>query len=161
MIMGRLPKIFLILSVILCLQSYTFGFEYESPADNPRLINLSPKQYKSLKVIEKRIYGKSFEEESPIDRIEKLERKIYNGIQNGNISVRLDNLRLESTRFVISGTAMTPMMQSTFNTRYVNAHADVHCYSDVGLIDGLIRLWWPELYAQLLEYRKYKEANFY
>ncbi len=159
--MRRVPKSFFIWSVILCIQCCALGFEYESPANNPRLVNLSPQQHKSLKVIEKRVLKKSYEGENTVDRIERLEIELFDSVQSGNISARLDNLRLESTRYAISGTAMTPMMQSNFNTKYVNAHADVHCYNDVGLIDGLIRLWWPEFYAQLSEYRRYKEANFY
>ncbi len=159
--MGGLPEKIIIITIITVFQCSSFAFEYESPADNPRLVNITPKQKHSLAVIEKRIYGNSFEFENTVDRVERLEIDFFDQIQKGTITERIKTLRVESTRAAISGTAMTPMMQSTFNTRYVNAHADVHPYNDVGIIDGLIREWWPDLYAQLCEYRRYKEANFY
>ena len=58
---------------------------------------------------------------------------------------------------------MTPMMYSTFNQRYINPRGEdaPAYYDDVGIIDGLIRVWWPDFYNQLSEYRKFKEANFY
>ena len=36
--------------------------------------------------------------------------------------------------------------------------SDVY-YDDVGIIDGLLRLHFPDLYATLVEYRKYKEEG--
>ena len=57
---------------------------------------------------------------------------------------------------------MTPMMDSTFNKKYINPRGgDNIYYDDVGIIDGLIRVWWPDFYARISEYRRYKEDNFY
>ena len=56
---------------------------------------------------------------------------------------------------------MTPMMMDTFNSRYINPRGEGIAYhDDVGLIDGLIRVWWPDFYAQIDEYRRYRHANF-
>ena len=97
-----------------------------------------------------------------MDRIERLEMDFFDEIQVGSVTQRLKNLKLESSRAAVSGTAMTPMVQDTFNPRYVSSRfTDTSHYNDVGIIDGLIRVWWPDLFAELSEYRKYKEACFY
>ncbi|MBQ9245112.1 hypothetical protein IJ182_02465 [bacterium] len=160
--MGKLPKLLLVWIFIIIFQSSIFAFQYENTADNPRLINLSPQQHKALNRIEKRLYGKTFEFDNNVDRIERLELDFFEEIQKGNISERLNALKIESTQAAIRGTAMTPMMESTFNTRYINPKGpDVKYHEDVGIIDGLLRVWWPELYSQVNEYRRYKEANFF
>ena len=160
--MGRLPKIIVLIFAFLCINLSVLSFEYENTADNPRLVNMTEKQYKDLKTIEKRLYGNSFEFENTMDRIERLEMDFFDEIQVGSVTQRLKNLKLESSRAAVSGTAMTPMMQDTFNPRYVSSRfTDTSHYNDVGIIDGLIRVWWPDLFAELSEYRKYKEACFY
>ena len=149
-------------SYFLFLNLNTFSLEYENTADNPRLINLSEKQFQYLREMEKRHYGRTFEYENSIDRIERLEIDYFDEVQKGNISQRLKNLRMESTREAISGTAMTPMMQETFNRKYISPRTTdtSHYNNEVGLIDGFIRLWWPDLFAQLTEYRKMKDLTF-
>lgn len=159
--MGKLPKIILIWFYVLCLNSLAIAFEYENTSDNPRLVNLSEKQFQYLRSMEKRRFGRAYEYENSIDRIERLEIEYFDEPQKGNISERLKNLRMESTRDAISGTAMTPMMQDTFNSSYISPRTtDTSHYNEVGLIDGLIRLWWPNLYEDLKEYRKIKDLTF-
>ena len=160
--MAKVPKIIFVWILIIFMPCSAMSFQYENTADNPRLINLSPEQHKALNRIEKRLYGNTFEFENSLDRIERLEMDFFDEIQHGSVAERLNTLKLESTRAALRGTAMTPMMESTFNTRYINPKGpDVKYHEDVGIIDGLLRLWWPDLYKQLNEYRKYKEANFF
>ena len=161
--MGVLPKKLCVFILLLYFCSFpAFSLEIENTADNPRLVNLCPEHLRSLKMMEKRLYSNSFEFENNIDRIERLELDLFNEIKVGTPTQRIESLKLASTAQALRGTAMTPMMQSTFNTRYINPRgADVPYHEDVGIIDGLIRVWWPDLYAQLNEYRRYKEANFY
>ena len=159
--MGKLPKYLFVWFLVLCLHCNAIAFEYENTADNPRLVNLSEQQYQYLRSMEKRRFGRAYEYENSIDRIERLEREYFDEPQKGNISQRVKNLRMESTRDAISGTAMTPMMQDTFNRRYISPRTtDTSHYNEVGLIDGFIRLWWPDLYEQLKEYRKIKDLTF-
>ncbi len=160
--MGVSPKLFIV-SLILIF----YGFlpancsEFENTMDNPRLVNLAPEQFRALDMVEKRIYGNSMGWENTMDRIENLEMDLFHEIQKGTPAQRINALRLESTRIALRGTSMTPMMQSTFNTKYINPYGESSYYDDVGIIDGLIRVWWPDFYAKLSEYRKFKEANFY
>lgn len=160
--MAKMPKkiIIWIISIIFIPFSVC-AFEIENTADNPRLVNITAQQYKALDTIEKRIYNNSFYQENTMDRIERLELELFNEIQSGTPTQRINALRLESTRVAIRGTAMTPMMHDAFNTRYINPRGEGIYHDDVGLIDGLIRAWWPNFYNTLSDYRKYKEANFY
>lgn len=162
--MGKLPKrlLFSLFYIILFI-SPVLSLEIENTADNPRLVNISEKQLKELSTIEERIYDNSFPFENTIDRLERLELDLFRAVQRGTPTQRINTLKLESTRIALRGTAMTPMMMDTFNTRYINPRGEINSYSteDIGLIDGLIRLWWPDFYAQVVEYRKYKEATFY
>ncbi len=160
--MKRLQKyVFVWLIAVFILPYSAFASEWENTADNPRLVNLTAEQYRTLDTIEKRIYNNSFTWENTIDRLERLELDLFHGIREGSPTQRINTLRLESMRASIRGTAMTPMMQDTFNTKYLNPRTEGDYYDDVGLIDGLIRVWWPDFYAKLSQYRRYKEANFY
>ncbi len=162
--MGKLPKnifVWIIMFFILSSSVFAYETEIENTMDNARLVNLTPSQFHALDTVEKRIYNNSFAFENTIDRLERLELDLFHEIQKGTPAQRINALRLESTRVAIRGTAMTPMMNDTFNQKYTNPRNQSSYYDDVGIIDGLIRLWWPDFYATLSEYRKYKEANFY
>ena len=159
--MGKLPQLFIICFILfLSFTSTSLSSEFENTADNPRLVNLAPEQFRTLDMIEKRIYGNSFAYENTMDRIESLELDLFQSIQKGTPTQRINTLRIESTRHALRGTAMTPMMESTFNPRYINPRDEPY-HEDVGIIDGLIRVWWPDFYDKLTEYRKFKEANFF
>lgn len=162
--MGKLPKrlFFCFLYIVLCI-SPIFSLEIENTADNPRLVNITERQLKELSIIEERIYENSFPYENTIDRLERLELDLFSAIQKGSPTQRINTLKLESSRIAIRGTAMTPMMMDTFNTKHINPRGEINSYSteDVGIIDGLIRVWWPDFYTQIVEYRKYKEATYY
>lgn len=154
-------KIIIVISILI-IPNMVFSFEIENTADNPRLVNITKQQLKDLKNVEKRIFDKSYEGENTIDRLERLELNLFHGIQKGSATQRLNTLKLESMRACIRGTAMTPMMMDTFNTRYINPRGEGIIYhDDVGIIDGLIKAFWPDFYNQISEYREFKEANFY
>ena len=157
--MAKMPVIVVVFVMILfCVP--VKALEIENTADNPRLVNLAPEQFKALDTMEKRIYRMTFDNDNNMDRIERLEMDYFNEIRQGSATARINDLKIASGRAAIRGTAMTPMMMDTFNSRYINQHPEVF-HDDVGIIDGLIRLWWPDFYATIREYRKYKEANFY
>lgn len=159
--MGKLPKILIIWLVLWCFTpNSAYALEIENTADNPRLVNLTLQQFKALEVMEKRLYRMTFDDDNNMDRIERLELDYFDEIRKGTATQRINALKIASGRAAIRGTAMTPMMMDSFNTRYINQHPDRY-YDDVGIIDGLVRLWWPDFYAKITEYRKYKEANFY
>ena len=75
--MGKLPKIICVWFSVLCMQYCAFALEYENTADNPRLVNLSEKQHQYLRSMEKRRFGRAYEYENSIDRIERLEIEYF------------------------------------------------------------------------------------
>ena len=159
--MAKLPKIFIIWFTLWCFSPYSiYGLDIENTADNPRLVNLTMQQFKALEVMEKRLYRMTFDDDNNMDRIERLELDYFDEIRKGSATQRINALKIASGQAAIRGTAMTPMMMDNFNTRFINQHPDRY-HDDVGIIDGLIRVWWPDFYAKITEYRKYKEANFY
>ncbi len=159
--MANLPKILIVWFIFMCFSASSgISLEIENTADNPRLVNLTVQQFKALEVMEKRIYRMTFDDDNNIDRIERLEMDYFDEIRKGSAAQRINALKIASGQAAIRGTAMTPMMMDNFNTRFINQHPDRY-YDDVGIIDGLVRLWWPDFYAKITEYRKYKEANFY
>lgn len=161
-IMAKMPKMLLvwILFFLFVIPAKMQALTIENTADNPRLVNLTIKQYKTLEIMEKRLYNKTFDNDNNLDRIERLELDYFDTIRKGTVTQRINSLKIESGRTAIRGTAMTPMMMDTFNSRYINQHPDMY-HDDVGIIDGLVRLWWPDFYAKVTEYRKFKESNFY
>ena len=158
--MRKSLKMIIVICVCIIVQNSINALEIENTADNARLVNLAPEQYKALSVMEKRLYRMTFDDEDNIDRIERLELDYFDEIRTGTASQRINALKIASGQAAIRGTAMTPMMMDSFNSRYINQRPDIY-HDDVGIIDGLVRLWWPEFYSHVTEYRKYKEKNFY
>ena len=160
--MAKLPKILIVwIFFFSCvISSEMQALDIENTADNPRLVNLTINQYKAIEIMEKRLYNNTFDKDNNIDRIERLELNYFERIREGTVSQRINALKIASGQAAIRGTAMTPMMMETFNSRYINQHPDIY-HDDVGIIDGLVRLWWPNFYARVTEYRKFKESNFY
>ena len=160
--MGVLPKSFcLYLFILLFIPFSAFALDIENTADNPRLVNLTPQQYKALDNIEKRIYSNACPYDNTIDRLERLEMDLFHSVQKGSPTQRINTLKIESSRIALRGVAMTPMMCDTFKQRYINPPGETPYYDDVGIIDGLIRVWWPDFYEKLSEYRRFKEANYF
>ena len=107
--------------------------------------------------MEKRVYNQTFDDKPTLDRIEQLEADLYGDIQKGSAIGRLNNLKTASMRHAIRGTSIPPSMMKNYKTKYLNNDDGYH--DDVGLIDGFVRLWFPDFYAQVSKYRFYKESR--
>lgn len=124
-------------------------------------INLAPEQFKVIKIMEERIWGQTFDTEKPLARIEQLEQVLlFREPQNNpeHIRQRLDDLKLASQRYALKGTSIPSSMRRHYKQEYLQNqdHAD---YDDVGLIDGLMRAWAPDLYNQFKQVRQAQEAS--
>jgi len=125
---------------------------------NGRLVNLAPDQFKALETMEKRLYRQTFDDKPTIDRIEQLEFDLYGNIQKGSAITRLNNLKVESMHHAIRGTSIPPSMMRNYQNKYLqNDKYEYH--DDVGIIDGFVRLWFPDFYSELSKYRMYKESR--
>ena len=148
----------ILLSIFLFVFSQSVFAQVENTYYNGRLVNLAPDQFKALETMEKRLYNKTFDDKVTIDRIEQLEFDLYGNVQKGSAITRLNNLKTESMHHALRGTSIPPSMMRNYQNKYIqNEKYEYH--DDVGLIDGFVRLWFPEFYYQLSKYRMYKEAQ--
>ncbi|MBR6163410.1 hypothetical protein IKQ26_05945 [bacterium] len=145
-------------AIILCVFSLCASAEIEKNYYNGRLVNIAPNQFKVLETMEKRLYNKTFDDKPTLERIEQLEADLMGDVQKGSAIARLNNLKIKSMHHAIRGTSIPPSMMKQYKTQYLNNENEGY-YDDVGIIDGCIRLWFPEFYAQLSKYRMYKEAK--
>ncbi len=124
-------------------------------------INLAPEQYKLIKVMEDRIWGRTFDNEKPLARIEQLEQVLlFREPQNNpdHIKQRLDDLKLASQKYALKGTSIPNSMRRYYKQQYLQDQ-DRMDYDDVGLLDGLLRAWAPDVYGQFRQIRKAQEAS--
>ena len=139
--------------ILLCPSSFAEDTYY-----NGRLVNLAPEQFKALETIEKRLYNQTYDDKTTLDRIEQVELDLYGDIQKGSPITRLNNLKVESMHQALRGTSIPPSMMKHYQNKYIQ-NEDYQYHDDVGLIDGFIRLWFPDFYFQLSQYRMYKESK--
>lgn len=132
--------------------------QVENTYYNGRLVNLAPQQFKVLETMEKRLYGRVYDDKVTIDRIEQLEFDLYGNVQKGSAITRLNNLKTESMHQALRGTSIPPSMMRNYQKKYLQDE-NTGYHDDVGLIDGFIRLWFPEFYAQMSQYRMLKESR--
>lgn len=144
--------------VILCMFPLISYAEIEKNYYNGRLVNIAPNQFKVLETMEKRLYNKTFDDKPTLERIEQLEFDLMGDVQKGSAIARLNNLKTKSMHHAIRGTSIPPSMMKNYKTKYLNNENEEY-YDDVGLIDGFIRLWFPDFYAQVSKYRFYKESR--
>lgn len=124
-------------------------------------INLAPEQYKMIKVMEDRIWGRTFEDEKPLARIEQLEQALlFKEPQNNpeKIKQRLDELKLASQKYALRGTSIPNSMRRYYKQQYLQDQDRID-YDDVGLLDGLLRAWAPDMYSQFRQIRRAQEAS--
>ncbi len=129
--------------VLLCLPSFAEDTYY-----NGRLINLAPEQFKALETIEQRLYNKIHDDKVTLDRIEQVEMDLYGDIQSGSPIERLNKLKVKSMHQALRGTSIPPSMMKNYQNKYIQ-NEEYQYHDDVGLIDGFIRLCFPDLYFQL------------
>lgn len=124
-------------------------------------INLAPEQYKIIKIMEERIWGKTFDDEKPLARIEQLEQVLLLREPQNNpdhIRQRLEDLKLASQRYALKGTSLPNNISRRYKQQYLQ-NQDRIDYDDVGLLDGLLRAWAPDLYNQFKQVRQAEEAS--
>lgn len=159
--MGRIIKALLICSVLIFNIGTVLGSDFQDYTEDAALINLAPQQFKTLETMEKRLYGKTYRDENTLYRIEKLESALLNEEpkkSSKNISARINKLKLASQRQALSGTSIPSSMSKHFMQRDIQ-NEDVSGNDGVGIIDGLLKVWRPDLYDQLEYFRRLKKES--
>ncbi|MDD3237456.1 MAG: hypothetical protein PHV37_05095 [Candidatus Gastranaerophilales bacterium] len=130
--------------------------EYIPQEQATEAINLAPEQIKALCTMEKRLWGKAKDSNDFLSRIEILEHTLGINSPKNTASQRIEALKLASSRNAISGSSIPVMTSRYFRQRDIQTFA-LNKSDDVGLIDGLLRAWRPDLYNQLKEYRRQRD----
>ena len=119
-------------------------------------VYLNPKELKTIEMLEKRHFLKTFPELSNKERLKNLEYELLGRTwQYTNKWDRIQSLKLASSNIMLQGTSLPPSISSRRNAkRMTNDSIQIRKKDDVGLIDGMLRLINPELYKQ---YRSYSD----
>ena len=116
----------------------------------PMRVNFSPKDLKTIEMMEKRHFPRTYPEFDDAERLKNLEWEllgriwIYTDQQD-----RIKRLKLASSNTMLSGVALPPSISSKRNAKRMrNDEIQLRKRDNVGLIDGFLRLINPELYEQ-------------
>ncbi len=102
-----------------------------------------------VEVMEKRHFEKTNDFDSPKYRVAKLENYLLGRTYEFSlINDRMERLKLASQRKALSGTSIPPGLRKHFSpARIANNSTPVYDNEDnVGLIDGLLKLYAPQIY---------------
>jgi len=125
----------------------------------PEKVAFSPKELKTVEMMEKRHFPRTYPEFQDSERLKNLEWELL-----GRIWIytpqedRIKRLKLASSNTMLSGVALPARISSKRNVkRMYNDEIQLRKRDNVGLIDGFLRLINPELYEQ---YRKRADRQF-
>lgn len=137
-------KLLVIVSVIIFVGILVF-VKPESYAD----IELTKKEIHEIEVMEGRLFQNDIDGESNIYRIERLEKELlFSTYPNDTIKERLQRLKLASQKQALTGAAMPVGMGRRYSRQKITNY-DLPQYDSVGLVDGMIRAFYPDFYETL------------
>lgn len=123
---------------------------------SPYVVNFSPKELKSVRMMEKRHFSKTYEDLDDSTRLDQLEDELLTKIWRYTPKeARIKRLELASTNRMLIGTSLPASMSSKRTVKRMrNTNIDLKQKDDVGLIDGFLRLISPEKYEFIKEHSR-------
>ena len=125
----------------------------------PQNVAFSPKDLKTIEMLEKRHFPRTYPEIEDFERLKNLEWELL-----GRVWIytdqrdRINRLKLASSNTLLSGVSLPPRISSKRNVKRMrNDSIQLRKRDNVGLIDGFLRLINPELYEL---YRDKAERQF-
>lgn len=117
---------------------------------------LTPRMLKEIKIMEVRHFGKNFYDLKEKIRLNNLEEELF-GVNFEGISIerRMKNLKIASQKRMTQG-ASIPHSVGISAKRIQNDNIKIVEKNDVGIIDGLMKLYAPDAYEV---WRRQKEAQ--
>jgi hypothetical protein len=117
---------------------------------------LTPRMLKEIKIMETRHFGKNFYELKERIRLNNLEEELF-GVNFEGISLerRMKKLKIASQKRMTQG-ASIPRSVGISAKRIQNDNIKIVDKNDVGIIDGLMKLYAPDAYEV---WRRQKEAE--
>jgi len=165
----KLLYIIALISLTAMANSHALGYanpqpEFEITADDirnaqpkPVEVVLDKKDEHAVCVMEKRHFEKINDYDSSKYRIAKLENYLLGRTwEYSPTDERMKRLKLASQRKMLSGTSLPPGLRRNFSPqRIANDSTPIYENEDnVGLIDGLLRLYAPDVYHNWSERKK-------
>ena len=115
-------------------------------------IALTPKMLREVKIMENRHFkSRSDNGETQAYRLERLEIELMGRSFEGlPVNDRMRTLKLASQRRMLKGTSLPPSVAKHYSPKqiYNDSINVVPKNDDVGIIDGLIKVYMPEFYKQ-------------
>ena len=125
----------------------------------PQDVNFNSKELKTIEMMEKRHFRRSYPEFSDFQRLRNLEFELLGRVwEFSPQDERIKKLKIASSNVMLTGTALPAAISSKRNVkRMQNTQIQMRERDNVGLIDGFLRLLNPDLYEQ---YRKTSDKMF-
>lgn len=122
--------------------------------------NFTPKVIREIKIMEGRHFKGKLDGETNDYRLKRLEIELMGrSFENLPFEERIKRLKLASSKRVLAGTANLAGFSSSYTPKRI--HNDtiyvVPKNDDVGIIDGLMKVYAPDLFAQ---YRHIRDRSF-
>ena len=121
---------------------------------------ITPKMLREIKTMEKRHFKGKVEEESDEYRIKRLEIELLgDSFEDIPIKRRMERLKIASQKRMLTGFSIPRNFDTRFTAKKIeNDSIEVVKKDDVGIIDGLLRLYAPDFFEYYRESRaKYVE----
>ena len=113
-------------------------------------IKFDEQTLKAIKVMEGRLFCNEVEYESDSYRVERLERELLKKTyENDDLQTRIKRLQVASQKRTLSGTAVPAGWGKRFSANRINNDLIPDNDDDVGIIDGLLRVYNPDMYKKI------------
>ena len=117
---------------------------------------ITPKMLREIKIMEKRHFKGKIEDESDKYRLERLEIELLgNSYEDIPTKRRMERLKLASQKRMLTGFSIPRNFDPRFTPKKVeNDSIEIVKKDDVGIIDGLLKLYAPDFYEHYSQSRR-------
>ena len=124
-------------------------------ASNPEN-ELTSKMIKEIKIMEKRHFKGKVEDETYDYRLKRLEIELMGrSFEDIPIKRRMAQLKLASQKIMLTGMSIPKSFDARFTQKRIeNESVEIVKKNDVGIIDGLLKLYAPDFYEYYSESRR-------
>ncbi len=136
---------------------YITESDIKNAVPTPKEVNLTKKNNHDLEVMEQRHFGKIYDYDEPKYRVAKLEQYLLKRTwEYSNLQDRMNRLKLASQRKMLAGTSIPPSLRQHFSPKRIqNDSTPTNENEDnLGLIDGLLKLYAPDIYYGWSEHKR-------
>ncbi len=128
----------------------------------PLEVVFTPKIEKEIEIMEKRHFKNKAENETDAYRIARLENELMGRVWECTpLETRMRRLKLASQRTVLAGTSLPNNLSRIYTQKRIrNDSIELREQERVGIIDGLLRVYAPDLYEKV-RFRNNRNFEYY